>query len=72
MRVLSVFDLLIALVLFAVASAAAVSHDSFAILAIPICVCGAVGSICGRLPVGLAAGMVIDAAFIAFVIVVAG
>jgi hypothetical protein len=61
MRLLTLTDLFIALGLFAIASAAPVSHDSFAILAIPICVCGAVGSICGRMSVCLAAGMMIDA-----------
>jgi hypothetical protein len=65
MRVLTVFDLVAVLLLFAFGSITAVSGELLAILALPAAVGAAVGVIAGRLRLGLGAGVAIDAAFIA-------
>ena len=64
MRVLTVFDLLAVLLLFAFGSAAACSGEPLANLAIPPAVGAAVGIIAGRPRIGLATGFAIAAAFI--------
>jgi hypothetical protein len=70
MRTLVVSDLLLALLLFAVASAAGCSADPLAVLAIPICVLGAVGAIAGRVQSYLAAGLIFVMLFVALTLVI--
>jgi hypothetical protein len=65
MRTLTTLDLIVALVLFALVAAAAVSGDWLAMLAIPPSVCAAVGMIAGRAGRGLDVGLWLDLALFA-------
>jgi hypothetical protein len=64
MRILTVLDLLVVLLLFAIGSIAACSGDPLAILAVPPAVGAAVGLLAGRLQRGLRTGVAIDIGFV--------
>jgi hypothetical protein len=64
MRILTLFDLLAVVALFAIMAIASVG-DALAFLIVPPVVGGAVGIIAGRREFGLAAGLTITVAFMA-------